>query len=199
MTWLTWPNRITIARIFMIVPLVLCLLNMDEWSGTGRRMALGLFGLIALGDALDGYLARRLGKVTPLGRFLDPLADKLLMTCTVILLAVPATAVPGARLPNWVPVLLIGKDVLVTVGFGLVYATTQKFYIQPRMLGKVCTLIQSAMIVAVLASPDLPQIVGQILPGLQVAAGGLAVAAAVDYLREGNQFARRHHAQEGLT
>lgn len=194
MTWLTWPNRITIARILLIVPLVLCLLNMEQWPGVGRRVALGLFCVIALGDALDGYLARRLGKVTPLGRFLDPLADKLVMTCTIILLAVPATAVPGARLPNWVPVLLIGKDLLVIVGFGLVYATTQQFYVQPRLLGKACTLIQSLMIVAVLVSPDLPVLVRPVLAGIYWAAGGLAVAAAVDYLRQGNQFARQHHA-----
>jgi CDP-diacylglycerol--glycerol-3-phosphate 3-phosphatidyltransferase len=190
MTWLNWPNRITIIRILLIVPLVLCLLNINTWPGPVRYAALGLFVLIALADVADGQLARHFGLETQVGRFLDPLADKLVITCSVILLALPATAVPGARLPNWVPVLVIGKDVVITLGFSLLYATTGRAVIRPRVLGKACTVVQSVMIAAVLASPDLSTVLSPCLPVLYYVVAGLAVVAAVDYLIAGNRLAR---------
>jgi len=82
MTWLNWPNRITIGRIVLVVPFVICLLNLNnpEWTGW-RYVALVLFSFMAVSDGLDGFLARRLREETPLGRFLDPVADKLLIAC----------------------------------------------------------------------------------------------------------------------
>ncbi len=195
MIWLNWPNRITIVRILLVVPLVVCLLNLNNPAVPARYLALGLFCLLALGDALDGFLARRLGEETPLGRFLDPLADKLMIVCSVILLALPATAVPGAKLPNWIPVLAVGKDLLVTVGFGLVYVTTGRYFVQPRPLGKLCTLIESLMIAVVLLAPDLPQPLRILLPVLFYATAVSVVAAALDYLWIGNRFARQAHQE----
>jgi len=193
MTWLTWPNRITIARILLVAPVVVCLLDLNHPGLPTRRLALVLFGLMMLADALDGFLARRLKQETPLGRFLDPMADKLLLSFAVLLLAWPATAVPDARLPNWVPVLAIGKDLVVTLGFALVRMTTGRYFVQPRPLGKACTLVQSATVAAVLLAPDLPDLFRRVLPVLYYATGGLAVTATLDYLRIGNRFARSVH------
>ena len=191
MTWLSWPNRITIARTLFIAPLTICLLNMNQpdwWFA--RRTALALFVLIAVGDGLDGFLARRLRQVTAVGRFLDPLADKLLITCTTILLAVEATAVPGVALPNWVPVLVIGKDVVTVFGVGLVYVTTGRVVIHPRPVGKACTVVQLLMVGLVLLAPDLPGALRGLPRVAWWTAGVLAVAAAVDYLRYGSRVAR---------
>src|SRR3989304_193707 len=132
MAWLNWPNRITISRIVLVVPFVICLLNLNEpWPGW-RYLALALFVVMGFSDALDGFLARRLGESTPLGRYLDPVGDKLLITSAVILLSIDATAVPDFRLPSWVPVIAIGKDVLTVIGFLVVFAATGQFFIQPR-------------------------------------------------------------------
>jgi len=196
MKWLNWPNRFTIARILFVAPLVICLLNVESW-GIARHAALALFCAVSLTDALDGYLARRLGEETALGRFLDPVADKLLITSCVILLATGQAEAAGVAIPNWVPVIAIGKDLLVTLGFGLVYLTTGRYFIEPRVLGKSCTLLQLLMIAVVLVSPDLPSWLGGVPPLLWWAASGLAVAAAVDYLVIGNRFARQqHHADQ---
>ncbi len=195
MTWLNWPNRITIARIILVAPLVICMLNLNaDWSGW-RRLAIGLFVVSALSDALDGFLARRLNEETPLGRFLDPVADKLLIASAVIILAVGSSAVPGYRIPSWVPVIALSKDLLTVIGCGLVYATTGKFFIQPRLLGKSCTLVQLVMIAAVLIAPDLPSGLARGLPVLWWLASVLAIGAAVDYLRIGNRFAAAQHAE----
>lgn len=142
MSRLNWPNRITIGRIVLVVPFVICLLNLNADDATWRYVGLTLFLVMALGDAADGFLARRLHDSTRLGRFLDPVGDKLLTTSALILLSVDATAVHGFCLPSWVPVIAIGKDVLTVIGFLLVYAVTGRFFVQPRILGKACTLVQ---------------------------------------------------------
>ena len=196
MAWLNWPNRITITRIVLVAPFVICLLNLNVGRPAWRHVAFALFMVVALSDALDGFLARRLKEETPLGRFLDPVADKLLIACAVIMLAVEATAVPSYRLPSWVPVIAIGKDVLVIIGFGLVYAVTGEFFVHPRILGKLCTLVQLVMVAGVLAAPDLPEVLARALPLFWWLASGLAIAAVVDYLRIGNRFAAERHAKK---
>ena len=193
--WLNWPNRITIVRIILVAPLVICLLNFNAGRPELRHVALGLFVLMALSDGLDGFLARRLGEETPLGRFLDPLADKLLITCAVILLAVESTAVPGFRLPSWVPVIAVGKDLLTVIGFGLVYLITGKFVIQPRIWGKACTLVQLSMVAYVLMAPDFPAFFQRLMMPIAWLASGLAVVAVVDYMILGNRFAAEQHAK----
>lgn len=193
--WLNWPNRISLFRILLIVPFVICLLKMnDSWPGA-RRVVLVIFAVMALSDVLDGYLARRLKQDTPLGKFLDPLADKLLITCTVILLAIDGVGVPGFLLPDWVPVIAISKDALIVIGFVLVAASTRQYFIKPRIWGKMCTLLQSCMVVGVLLAPDLPKAWQAGVPALWWLASLVAVIAVVDYFRIGNRFAAEHHAK----
>lgn len=187
--WLNWPNRLTIGRILLVGPLFICLLNLNgSWTGW-RPLSLALFAVMALSDAIDGFLARRLSAETPIGRFLDPVADKLLVTCAVIVLAVDATALQGFVLPNWVPVIAIGKDLLTVIGFVLVYATTGEFFIRPRIWGKACTTIQLLLVAYVLAGPSLPVRWPNLVTALSFAASALAVVALADYIRVGCRFA----------
>ncbi len=193
MPWLNWPNRITIARIVLVAPLVICLLNLNGgWAGW-RHLALAVFALMAVSDAIDGFLARLLKEETPLGRFLDPVADKLLVACAVILLAIEATAVPHFRLPSWVPVIALGKDVLTLIGFGMVYATTGEFLVKPRIWGKACTTVQLLLVAYVLLAPDLPvdsRWLQLVFRFFFLLASGLAIVALIDYVRIGNRFAK---------
>jgi len=199
MTWLNWPNRLTIARIVLVAPLVICLLNSQADQPHWRRLALGILAVMAMTDALDGFLARRLGEETPLGRFLDPVADKLLITSAVVLLAIESTAVQGYQLPSWVPVIAIGKDLLTVIGFGLIYATTGEYFVEPRVCGKACTAVQLGMIALCLLAPDLAGVwpaVRTMVTGLYWIAGGLAIVAAADYIRIGNRFAAAYHTNK---
>jgi CDP-diacylglycerol--glycerol-3-phosphate 3-phosphatidyltransferase len=189
---LNWPNGITLARIFLVGPLVICLLNLNSGWPYWRHLALATFVLMAFSDILDGYLARRMGAETPIGGFLDPVADKLLVTSAVILLAIEQTAVPGYRLPSWVPVIAIGKDLLIVIGFLLLYAATGEFQLQPRRLGKTCTTVQLLLVAYVLVAPSLPAGPAWLLTALSAVASLIAVVTLADYIRAGNRFAVDH-------
>ncbi len=190
MSTLSWPNRITLSRIILVAPFVVCILNIQDpsWGTAARRGAVGLLILMGVSDVLDGFLARRLRAETPLGRFLDPLADKLLVICTVILLARQGTSVPGCVLPSVVVVAALGKDLLVVVGFCLIYIITSRACVAPRRPGKLCTFAQLATIFTVLLHPDLPAPLRRLPAVCWWAATGLAVLAAIDYFRFGQQF-----------
>lgn len=193
---LGWPNRITIARLLMIWPFAMCLLYLNEPGYAWLRWpALGIFALMAFSDALDGYLARRLHDESVLGKFLDPLADKLLVTTAVFILCFVGIRdiSDGGEgralvLPKWVAAAAIGKDLVVSFGFVLVRLATGRTFIHPRLLGKSCTVVQLVLVCSVLLWLDLPGWLAGLPRVLWYLATGLAVAAALDYVRAGTRY-----------
>lgn len=193
---LGWPNRLTIGRILLVGPFMVCLLNQGQIGfGWLRWATIGIFALMASSDLLDGYLARRLHDESDLGKFLDPLADKLLITAAVLFLTItgirdPEDAGPDRTLilPNWVAIAAIGKDLLVCIGFAVVYLVTGRAYIQARTLGKWCTTVQLVLVLAMLLWLDMPGWFARVPQALWIIATILAASAAVDYLRMGTRF-----------
>ena len=125
------PNAITMVRIGAAPVLVVMLLY------PGRSMSVisaVVFALVCATDWLDGYIARKRGKVTSLGKFLDPLADKLLVTTALIML------IPLGRIPAWVVALMISREIAVT---GLrAIASDAGVVISASILGKLKTVSQ---------------------------------------------------------
>jgi cardiolipin synthase len=156
---LNWPNRISLLRVLGVAPFMILLLHQADWP-RARHVAILVFALLAISDALDGYLARRKGQATRLGRILDPLADKVLITCAAFVLASAAGAVAGARLPVWVVVCVVGKDLWVVIGFLVLFMITGEVRIQPTLAGKWCTTMQLVMVAGVLTAPDLNRLGG---------------------------------------
>ena len=154
---LTLANLVTILRILLILPFVMCLLKAANpaYSSSMRWAALGIFLIMAASDALDGYLARVKKQITPLGTFLDPLADKLMITCASVILALPQTSVEGFRLPLTVVVLIIGKDMLLLLGFAVTYFLTGSVHIKPVWAGKASTFFQICMVLSILIGPEV--------------------------------------------
>ena len=190
---MSWPNRITVARIMLIVPFVIAMLylNAPDYIPWARYAALAAFIIMAASDALDGYLARRLNSATTLGAFLDPLADKLLITCACLLLAAGTPAVPNMELPSAVVVIIIGKDLYTVLGFVIVYLVTNQVKISPALTGKLSTNLQLAMVVAVLISPDLMRAFDgfkYVVQFLWWAAAAAAVATTIVYTRLGSRI-----------
>jgi cardiolipin synthase len=133
------PNLLCLLRIALIYPVVL-------FIGQGRYVeVMLLFGIAALTDALDGFLAKRFGWETELGKFLDPLADKLLLVVVFVSLSVTGLV------PWWLTVLVLLRDLIIFFGaitFRLLFGPVQG---QPTVASKINTLSQVLYCLAVVA------------------------------------------------
>jgi CDP-diacylglycerol--glycerol-3-phosphate 3-phosphatidyltransferase len=133
---LTLPNLLTCLRILLIPVLVLLLLDPAPGRGASLLAAFTFF-LASWSDFLDGYLARRRGVITPLGKLLDPLADKLMVMAALVMLA-SLTREP--RVPAWMVVLTVGRELAVT---GLrAIALGEGIVLEAEALGKYKMIFQ---------------------------------------------------------
>jgi cardiolipin synthase len=203
---LSWATRITLVRILLVAPFVGCMLNTHDPQYDAatqdllRHIATAIFFLMALTDAVDGYLARHRRQITRLGTFLDPLADKLLITSAAILLASAGGHVRGFPLPTMVVVLMISKDVVVVLGFLILYLITGQIHIVPVFAGKLATALQLTMVAAVLLAPELDRVIPGYRAFLQVlwwSAAGAAVAAGLIYSYHGSRYIEHYERTQG--
>jgi len=150
------PNRVTLVRIFLI-PVFVAVVTLR--IPYGDYIAAVIFILAASTDGLDGYIARKKKMVTNLGKLMDPLADKLLVSAALLVL------VELQRLPAWVALIIIGREFAIT---GLrALAAADGNIIAARWLGKVKTVTQIVAIVALFIR-DLPLILGYTAMGVAV-------------------------------
>jgi CDP-diacylglycerol--glycerol-3-phosphate 3-phosphatidyltransferase len=198
---LSLASRITIFRILLIVPFVSFMLKINDPAlspgarNAMRYISIFIFLVMAFSDAIDGYLARVKKQVTKLGAFLDPIADKLLMTCACLLLASERGHVWDFLLPPTVVVLIIGKDLFLLIGFITVYFITSQIHIAPVFVGKLATALQLSMVTGILIAPE----VSVVLPGwiwflrfLWWSAAGTAILATLIYIRKGSRYIEQY-------
>lgn len=197
----TIANEITLLRIVLIAPFVICMLKMHE-AGELRYAALAIFLVMAISDGIDGYIARVKQQTSRLGAFLDPMADKLLITCAAILLAIPQTAVDGYLLPPTVVVLIIGKDLLLVLGCLVIYLITSQIKIVPIGVGKLGTALQLSMVTAILLAPDIHPVFPPWLLLMRVlwwSAAATAVVSALIYIRRGIRYIEHFEQAAGSS
>jgi len=134
MSALTVANQLTLLRMLLIPALVLLVVyGMNGW-------ALVVFVVAGLTDALDGILARWWGQRTTLGALLDPMADKLLLISVFVVLTSPNLDLAN-RLPIWLTVLVISRDVIIVVTVAIVNLSVGHRTFSPTLLGKLATLV----------------------------------------------------------
>jgi len=124
-------NKLTLIRI-LLVPIII--IFMLSGSKNGYVISAVLFIIAAITDELDGYIARTRNEITKFGKLIDPIADKLLITATLIML------VEIGRLPAWVAIIIIGREFIVT-GIRMI-ALTEGIIISASNLGKLKTIAQ---------------------------------------------------------
>jgi cardiolipin synthase len=144
----TLANRITILRLILIPVFNALVVSYTPDKPVVRYMALTVFVIAALSDALDGFIARAYNQKTRLGAVLDPLADKLLLNLAFVFLAVNPNF--DERPPMWIPVLILSRDVIIVMGSYLLNELYGPLRVRPRVSGKLTTALQMASIVAVL-------------------------------------------------
>ncbi len=142
------PNKLTILRVLLIPVFVVVFLN--EHIPYNEIIAAAIFIIASLTDFFDGYLARKYNLITNFGKFLDPLADKLLVNIALICFL----TIPDNPVPAWVVMIIISRDFIIS-GFRLV-ASDNGIVIAADYWGKVKTTVQMVMTVLVIIDFDTP-------------------------------------------
>jgi cardiolipin synthase (CMP-forming) len=177
---LTIPNLLSLLRMGLVPFFIISVID-----GEPRR-ALALFLVAGVTDALDGAIARFWNQQSLLGAYLDPIADKLLLTSAYVALAVPSLN-PGAQIPVWVTVLVIARDVLIVAVALVLYLAAGVKKFPPTVLSKVTTAAQVVAVLAVLVSGLVPDL-ESVGIGLVYLVAGLTVASGLDYILRTNRL-----------
>lgn len=176
------PNKLTVFRVILIVPFVLFLLGgYTQWSWFTSifggileytdYIALVIFIVASLTDLLDGKIARKYNLVTNFGKFMDPLADKLLVCAALICL------IELQRIPAWIVIIIISREFIIS-GFRLV-AADNRIVIAASYWGKFKTTFQMVMVCLMIANIEALAVFTQIIMWIAVA---LTVISLIDYL-----------------
>ena len=174
------PNKLTVFRMILIIPFVIVLLGGEAgWFGDNRLVtdciALGIFIVASLTDLLDGKIARKYNLVTNFGKFMDPLADKLLVCSALICM------IELRELPAWMVIIIISREFIIS-GFRLV-AANNDVVIAASYWGKFKTTFQMVMVCLMLI--NFGQLVswGQVVTDVVMwVALALTVISLIDYL-----------------
>lgn len=183
-TSLTIPNLITLVRIFL-TPVFIMAITQAQY-----RRALLVFLLAGMSDLADGLIARHWQQRSPLGSFLDPLADKLLLSSSFLTLGI------FHLVPAWLTVLVLSRDATLTLGVVLLRLADYPLVPRPSLAGKITTNLQIATILAVLAA----KIWGLPAPLLQVGfwlTGGFTAFSGIHYIAWGLRYVAQSPNQPG--
>ena len=167
------PNKLTVARVVLIPFFVFFLLN-DAKSPNFKWIALVIFIVASLTDLLDGKIARKYNLVTDFGKFMDPLADKLLVCSAMIGL------IELGRIEAWIVIVIIAREFIIS-GFRLIAADNGRV-IAASYWGKFKTNFQMFMVICMIANLDTPAFMPIVTQVLKWIALVLTIVSLVDYL-----------------
>jgi cardiolipin synthase (CMP-forming) len=184
LTVVNLPNFLTLLRI-VAIPIFLILLENFQY-----REALAVFVAAGLTDGLDGAIARLTHTKTTLGAYLDPAADKLLLVSAFIALGFMH------EVPRWLVVLVISRDVIIVVGYFLLFVMTQQVMaIRPSASGKASTALQLLSVAVVLGSLINPDLVpSQLELVVFYVTGAVTAFAGLQYMYRGLAWLQSHTA-----
>jgi cardiolipin synthase len=186
---MTTANKITIFRILLIPFFVVEVLYYVK-TGTPlhRWLAICSFAIAAVLDGVDGYIARHYNQRSELGAILDPLADKLLLVSGIVVLSFDH--LPRLQtIPLWLTGSIIGRDIVLLAGLVVIMMVVGKVNVQPRILGKIATVLQMVVVLWVLL-----QWTESWLPAWALAAAICTVGSGLLYVWDGTRQLGAHPA-----
>ena len=168
------PNKLTVLRTALI-PVFLVFLYTDFWGKANAYIAVAVFVRASLTDLLDGKIARKYNLVTNFGKFMDPLADKLLVCSALIAL------VGLGKVPAWIVIIIIAREFIIS-GLRLV-ASDSGVVIAASYWGKFKTTFQMAMIIGLILNPPIPymDVINQVLIYIALI---LTIISMIDYIKK---------------
>ena len=178
MALMSLANKISIFRLLLVPGIVASLVYYHPERDWLRFLALGLFVIGIISDAIDGFLARKQNQQTELGTLLDPIADKFLILGALISCAAIRGLPAWMRVPAWFNLIVISRDVLLISGTVVLFLIKGRWNVRPSRLGKWATCLQMFVIPSVLLGLS-------VTPVLIGAATVLTVLSAITYVRMG--------------
>ena len=166
------PNTLTITRI-VIIPVLITAIIYDQYL-----YALVLFAIAALTDMLDGLFARLTNQKTALGTFLDPLADKFLLISSFIIFSV------YGWIPKWFAIIVISRDIIVVIGFFLLYMITNTLKVEPVFLGKTAIALELFILAYVLLNINVITL-PPVHDGFFILSGAITAVSGLQYIYKG--------------
>ena len=168
------PNKLTVLRTALI-PVFLVFLYTDFWGKANAYIGVAVFVIASLTDLLDGKIARKYNLVTNFGKFMDPLADKLLVCSALIAL------VGLGKVPAWIVIIIIAREFIIS-GLRLV-ASDSGVVIAASYWGKFKTTFQMAMIIGLILNPPIPymDVINQVLIYIALI---LTIISMIDYIKK---------------
>ena len=169
------PNKLTMLRVFMIPFFVLFLLV--PIAGTASKwIAIAIFAVASLTDLADGKIARKYNLITDFGKFMDPLADKLLV-CSAMICLTTKDLLSDSKIPAWIVVIIIAREFVIS-GFRLI-AAEKGVVIAASYWGKFKTTFQMIMVILKIADIKQLTLVTNLIMYVALA---LTVISLIDYL-----------------
>lgn len=172
------PNLLTLARI-ALTPFLFLLMWRHDYRGL-----LWPFALVGITDVLDGFLARRFRWSSRLGAYLDPVADKLLLSGSFLVLAL------SGAIPGWLAVVVLGRDVVILAAAGVLYWVQSRRTFPPSPWGKLSTFVQVLYIMFAMGNLTGIHVAPAVI-ALQWAVAALVVVSLLDYARAALDAAAR--------
>lgn len=154
--FVTLANKVTFIRILNVPFFILLLLyykhslKQDNPYEIFRYFAIAVFLLTIFLDAIDGFLARKRNEISKLGTILDPIADKLLLVSSFIILSGNSISISHHHLPVWFVFLVISRDIVLIAGGFLINYIAGSLKVQSRLFGKAATFFQTTVVTLVL-------------------------------------------------
>lgn len=158
-------NKITIARI-LLIPFFIAFILYSKLS-----LALIVFLIAVISDAVDGYIARKWRQKTKSGAMLDPIADKILIISAFVCLIFVKDLPYAVRFPPYVPIIVISRDALILLGTVIIYMLKGDIEIKPSPLGKITTFLQMLTVIFILTRLKYSGLVWNIMIVVTVISG----------------------------
>lgn len=175
---LTFANKITICRIVLVPFFIAALFYYSPEKEYLRYLALGIFLFAVISDVIDGYIARTRHQKTKAGAILDPLADKILLMSAFICLYKIGVFLEAIRLPMWLVLAVISRDVILLLGAMIMHLLHIDFPIDPTRWGKATTFFQIVCVLGILVQWPFSQWFWYVTFVLTLISG-------IDYIRKG--------------
>ena len=177
------PNILTIARVFLTLPVAYLLLEQRYTE------ALWLFFIAGVSDGLDGFLAKHFGWSSRLGSILDPLADKILLVTTYVCLGWVGV------IPMWLVFLVLGRDLIIVLGAAAYYLLIGSYQMAPSWVSKTNTTLQIVLGLALVFSLGAYELPTALLTALVYGVCVTTVLSGLDYVWTWGRKAYREYGQ----